>query len=336
MGNTKSISSIGFGALQIALSGSQESFEALVGAIVAHAIKTGTKVPFDTARVYGDCEKMLGAVFKAHPDWRQHLFIIVKVGIEFNEHHPYHLTRAELESMIGESLERVGLPKVDCIMLHRLPRQHPNFAEALETLAAAKTKGQCDLIGLSEVSAETILQSTIDWIEIAYSPFVRTADLNGVVVAAKKKGIKILTYTSVLRGLLNDKVLDFVADGKLKTEIGPSALQQKVFETLGINPYEQTVGYYAPEVLPKNIEVIASFLQFCKSRSWDPCQVCLAYNVAKGFVPIPGTTKPENFQKNMEAQQIKLTSDDILLIDAMTASFKGDPNPSALAYLSAV
>ena len=341
MGNSQNktpLSQIGFGALQIAFAG-QETFEAIVGALVVYAIKTGTRIPFDTARVYGDCEKMLGAVLKAHSDWRQHLFIIVKVGIEFNEQTPYHLTRAELEIMIQESLEHIGIPQADCIMLHRLPRNHPNFAEALETLQAAKTKGQCASIGLSEISADTILNSNVDWIEIAYSPFVRTADLNGVNAAAKSKNIKILTYTSVLRGLLNAKILDFVEGGKLKCEfaaLAPTAFQAKVFENLAINPFEHSVGYYAPDVLPKNIVIVAGFIQFCDEHRWDPTQVCLAYNVAKGFIPIPGTTKIANLDKNMAAAQLKLSADDILRIDAITADFRGDPNPASLAYLSAV
>lgn len=329
---------VGYGALQLAFT-NPDTFAELIGALVTEAQLANKKILIDTARVYGDCEKLLGTLLKNNPEFRQWLFIIVKVGIEFNEATPYHLTRSELISHVSDSLNNLGLVSLDCIMLHRLPRKHKNFDEAVATLKLFQKEGKCQYIGLSEVSAETLLTTNVDFVEIAYSPFSRTAEFNGVLEAAKQTNCKVITYTSVARGLLIDKIKFFVSDGMLKQEFQDMTdvkFQETVFEMLHINPFEHSVGYYEQSVLKKNIEVVANFVTFCEQKQLDPFQVCLAYSVAKGCTPIPGTTKVANMKKNMLAIDIKLTINDLIAIDAITSEFKGDPNPETLAYLSEV
>ena len=337
-GPDNNIFSIGYGALQIAYS-DKKTFEKLVKEVAMYGRKSNTKVVFDTARVYGDCEQMLGGILEANPELRQYLFIVVKIGIAFDTDHPHYLKKSDLESMAHESLKRLRLPKVDCIMLHRLPENHPDFDEALSTLIGFRDT-LCDTIGLSEVSGKTIQVADIDCIEIAYSPFVRTADYNSVMELAKKKNCMILTYTSIARGLLNETVLNFFNENReFKTEfdgLTTDEFQNKVFELLFVSQSEQSIGYYDPDVLKNNIRIIANFIYYCKDHQWDPSQVCLAYAVKCGCIPIPGTTKVENLKKNMDAPTVSITDDNITEINAITAGFKGDPNPTSLSYLNSV
>lgn len=329
---------VGYGALQLAFT-NPATFAELITALVVEAKLANKKILIDTARVYGDCEKLLGAVLQDNPKFRQWLFIIVKIGIEFNEVAPYHLTRDELISHVSDSLHNLGLASVDCIMLHRLPRKHKNFDEAVATLKLFQKEGKCQYVGLSEVSAETLLISNVDFVEIAYSPFSRTAEFNGVLEAARQTYCKVIIYTSVARGLMTDKIKLFVSNGVLKKEFQDMTnvkFQETVFELLQIIPFEHSVGYYEQNVLKKNIEVVANFVTFCEHKHYDPFQVCLAYSIAKGCIPIPGTTKIANMKKNMLAIDIKLTNDNLSAIDAITSQFKGDPNPKILAYLSEV
>lgn len=337
MTSFSTIMSIGYGALQLAFTDSN-TFTELIKALVIEAQSANKKIIIDTARVYGDCEKLLGEVLKKNPGYRQWLFIIVKVGIMFDEKAPYCLTKDELNTHVTESLEKLGLSNVDCIMLHRLPRNHKNFDEAITTLKSFKDE-KCQYIGLSEVSAETILSTNVDFVEIAYSPFSRVAEVNGVLEAARKTNCIVVTYTSVARGFLNGRVDEFVGDGVLKKEfreLTDAEFQKIIFEKLQINSFEQSIGYYEQNVLKKNIEVIANFIAFCQQKQSDPFQVCLAYNVAKGYIPIPGTTKIANLKNNISAINVKLDDNDLMMIDDITCEFKGDPNPNLLSYLSEV
>lgn len=321
---------IGFGAMQAALNLSQESFEDLFGTIA----KQGKLILIDTARVYGPCEQKLGEVLRKHPEWRQYLFIVVKIGISFDEEQPYCLSKEELESHVTDSLQRLGLDNVNLIMLHRLPllikgRPNPFINEAIDTLTSFKTRGLCDYIGLSEVSRLALdWAKDIDFIEIAAGPFIPKNFNNGVIQTARDKGIKIISYGSICRGFLTYKLLEL----KNKLSISPAEFQQEVFDLFFVDDWSKTLGFLDANVIRSNFEILIWFYEECVKRSLDPFRVSIEWAVSQGFIPIPGTMHSEHFEHNM--QRITLPEDFAHQITENCKKFIGDPNPSCLNYLN--
>lgn len=53
-----------------------------------------------------------------------------------------------------------------------------------------------------------------------------------------------------------------------------------------------------------------------QAYSCSPQQLALAWLLAKGLIPIPRSTKPENIKANFRSQQIELSADDVAALDA--------------------
>ena len=82
---------------------------------------------FDHADIYGDtaCETIFGRAFKKHPEWRDQLIVATKCGIRFENEpspgkpHRYDFSFEHIVNSAEESLKRLGMERIDLLMLHR-------------------------------------------------------------------------------------------------------------------------------------------------------------------------------------------------------------------------
>ena len=336
------IGTIGVGSLHMPrnldFSPNEEKLVEFLIRIGEEAQKKNVQIVLDTAKAYGNVG-LIGKFFKGHPDLRPYFYIVTKDGIDLmNRNKPYVTSVEELRNALNDSYDSLG--KIDAILLHRIhhewmPDSHQKEIDALYgELVELKNKSKCNKIGISECNA-TVLKYLaekfgVDIFECAWSPFCRRIEKNGVYDVIKAYNIQTLTYSSVLRGLFNDNILDLNS-----ADMSPTDLRDAVFKILGIesNPFENTVGFYDLDLINQNILTVQKFIRLAKLNDLSSAELSLACATHMGFIPIPGSSKIERILENVFPTK---TINSNIIFQAMRDSeeFKGDPNPKFLDYLS--
>jgi len=325
---------IGFGTLSMVDAGTfcynRTKFYSILDTIVREC----PNAPIDGGRAYYDCEKAIGE----YPD-RSKLKIIAKVGIDFGQKNPHINDPLIIKQQLQESLDNMKVDSVHIMMLHRI-----DFRLPMDTISALygeliqfKEEGKATYIGVSETNAEILahLAPHIDFVEISYSPFTRRADNNGVMSICQKHDIKLIAYTSALRGFLNKDILQFYDNNGVLlppyTDLLVTELKKKLFDTLHINEMEQTVGFYRDEFVKNNMQIVAKFILLALSLNMTPVALSLSYNASYGIISIPGTSKAERVIENIKTCRL-LSSSVIHQINDITSQFKGNPNPQMAGF----
>ncbi|RPD52412.1 Aldo/keto reductase [Lentinus tigrinus ALCF2SS1-7] len=178
-----------------------------------------------------------------------------------------------------ESLAKLGVDYVDLWYYHRTDRTVP-IDLTVAAMAEQVKLGKVKFLGLSEVSADTLRRAhavhPITALQVEYSSF--TLDIEdpktALLQTARELGVKIVCYSPVGRGLLTGKICNN---------------------------------------FPNIINVVNSIKTIADKHGATPRQVTLAWILAQGddFFPIPGSTKVANIKENMDAQNVKLTPEEV-------------------------
>lgn len=165
-------------------------------AIVQQALDNGVSF-FDTAQAYGVSEEVLGRALQQHNS-RPH--IITKLPPTLPEDSP------ALKKSITQSLTRLGVQHLYCLMLHR--EEHLPLLEHWlgETLQSYAEQGVAEKIGVSVYTPQMALQALahplISVMQIPASLFDRRFERAGVFVAAKAAGKELHIRSIFLQGIL--------------------------------------------------------------------------------------------------------------------------------------
>lgn len=114
---------------------------------------------FDHADIYADgaCEKLFGDCLRESPGLRDRILIIGKCGIRpagkpaTNSPKRYDFSRAHLEQGVEASLRRLGVERLDLLLLHR-PDYLMEAAEVARVFAALEAAGKVAHFGVSNFS----------------------------------------------------------------------------------------------------------------------------------------------------------------------------------------
>ena len=92
-----------------------------------------------------------------------------------------------------------------------------------------------------------------------------------------------------------------------------------------------TIPYLQKEVLESNRALVGQIEAMAKAKECSVAQLCLAWVMKKGGIPIPGTTKASRAAKNCAATAVvdKLTLDECAELEAVAAAvvgLRGDEN----------
>ena len=158
-----------YGCMRIAGDGSQQDRDKGKRAILA-AIEAGY-TQLDQADIYSDggAEELLGEVLRESPDIRDRLVITTKCGIRFagnpSDSSPgrYDFSAAHITNSVEGSLRRLGIERIDLLLLHRPDYLfHPE--EVALTFEALKNSGAVAHFGVSNFSPSQVelLQSALD------------------------------------------------------------------------------------------------------------------------------------------------------------------------------
>jgi aryl-alcohol dehydrogenase-like predicted oxidoreductase len=266
---------------------------------LARAIELGITL-FDTAEIYGPFknEILLSQAFKGK---RDKVLIATKVGSEVSDdgqRGEVNGSASYIKKAIDRSLRHLGTDHVDLYYLHRIDPK-VEIEESIGALRDLVQAGKVRYIGVSEASPETIRRAhkvhPLTAVQTEYSLFERSPETNGVLQTVRELGIGFVSYSPLGRGFLT---------GRLQTSALPDDdFRKTLFPRLAAENIAQN------QLLVDRITTIAT------ARGVTPGQIALAWTMAQGTTPIPGTRRIKYLEENAAAADIALTAADLKALD---------------------
>ena len=269
-------------------------------ATLARAIDLGIDF-FDTAEIYGPFknEVLLGKAFAGK---RNKVKIATKVGSEVSdagERRPVNGTPEYIRKAIDRSLRHLGIDYVDLYYLHRID---PKVAieESIGALADLVAAGKVRYIGVSEAAPATIRRAhkehPLTALQTEYSLFERTPEGNDVLNTVRELGIGFVAYSPLGRGFLT---------GQIKTPAD-----------LDVTDFRRADPRFSQENIEANLRLVERIKAVAANKGVTASQIALAWVMAQGTVPIPGTRRERYLEENAAAAAITLTPADLDSIGA--------------------
>ena len=256
---------------------------------------------FDTAALYGfgANEALIGRVISAH---RSRLLLATKGGLAGVLGKRVIDGRPEaLRSNCEESLRRLRTEVIDLYYLHRWDRRVP-IEESVGAMAELVREGKIRAIGLSEVSAGTLLKAhgvhPIAAVQSEYSLWTRNPEI-AVLDACRRIGAALVAFSPLARGFLTGTLHDVSA-------LPPGDLRR-------------VMPRFAAQHYASNLRLLEGFTALAREAGCTPGQLALAWLLAKAphIVPIPGTTRIEHLRENVEAAAIAVSPEVLARADAL-------------------
>lgn len=155
----------------------------------------------DTARAYGNSEEVLGRFFKT---WKGDMPFITTKVIDIDGENDAEIEKS-VTSCLETSLEKLSLPKVNCVMLHRasnLVKNGDSVARAMEKLVK---RGYTDIVGASVYTGEELENmfryDVYTTTQIPMSIFDQRLITSGMTDKLADRGITVFVRSVFLQGL---------------------------------------------------------------------------------------------------------------------------------------
>lgn len=347
---------VGFGTDRFDMLNKEDALKLMEKAL-SFCYKNKKWLLIDTARVYPNSEEWVNEfvekISKQEQKWLNYLLITVKIGISFSDGNIcFEQNEDFLHLHIQDSLKKLKSinnleydykPKLICI-LHRMELNKENANPLLSDIAwikrfkvLAEYKNYFTSFGLSEISYRQLKQAMscaneagikLDYVESAYSLFFRRLEKNGVYKFCQKNNITILSYTTLARGMISDKLYNHFKD--LLFIKNPLEMQEKIFSLLNIkNSFYRQLDLFSESYIINNFQKIFSFYNLCDFWDRNPVHVAITYVIKKNIYPILFQLTDEHLETNLTCyKDYTLSSDEIMELDELFAEgcIKGDPN----------
>jgi aryl-alcohol dehydrogenase-like predicted oxidoreductase len=243
-------------------------------------------------------------VAKAIRGNRDQYIIATKFGYEVddNEQLTWKIngSPAYVRKAAERSLKNLGTDYIDLYYLHRLDPFTP-IEETVDAMAALVKEGKVRYIGLSEVGADTIRKAhavhPLTALQTEYSLFERDVEAAGILDTLKELGIGFVAYSPLGRGFLS---------GEIRSEANFPA-----------DDFRRSIPKFQGEQLEKNIALVEAIRQLAADKGITASQLALAWVIAKGIVPIPGTKRRRYVAENIAATTIQLSAAELDRLEAI-------------------
>jgi aryl-alcohol dehydrogenase-like predicted oxidoreductase len=250
----------------------------------------------DTAEVYGQgrSERLVGEFIKKS----QKSVIVASKFFPF----PWRLRTRDLINALKNSLERLGLERLDLYQIHWPfpPRSVDTWAEALSQaykLGLTKSVGVSNYDQNQMQSAYTVLAKhniPLASNQVEYNLLNRKIEKNGLLARCQELGVRVIAYSPIAMGILTGKY------------------------TPG-NPPPGTRGRkYAGQ-----IKEIQPLLKLMTEIGQDfggktPAQIAINWVICKGALPIPGAKNARQAEINVGASGWRLTPEQVKALDELS------------------
>lgn len=273
----------------------------------------------DTAPAYGQgrAEEILGSAIRGR---RDAVVLATKCGLVWHttkgnrffdfDGEPVHryLGRESIVHEVEESLRRLGTDHIDLYITHWQDPTTP-IEETVAALVQLREQGKIRAIGASNVS-EQELQSYVatgelDAIQEEYSMIARDIETT-LLPIARDAGVSTLSYSSLALGLLSGSM-------------GPDRVFSGDDQRKG-NPRFSLGNREKVARLMEAIEPVADAHAATKAQiviAWTLQQPGITYSLC-------GARNPKQARENAAAGRLRLSDDDLTLIDAAVALHVND------------
>ena len=259
---------------------------------------------FDTAEVYGPYtnEELVG---EALSPFRNEVVVASKFGFDMDAGGALNSRPEHIRKVLEGSLMRLRTDRIDLYYQHRVDPNVP-IEDVAGTVQDLIKEGKVLHFGLSEASASTIRRAhavhRVTAVQTEYSVMERSVEHNGVLDTCEQLGIGFVCWGPLGMGFLPGTL-----NGSTRFDA----------ETDLRSGFER----FTPENLAANEPIVALLRQFAMEKHATPAQIALAWLLAQKpwIVPIPGTRKLNHLQENLASVNVKLTSAELLEMDAALA-----------------
>lgn len=273
---------------------------------------------FDTADVYGRGanEEFLAPFVGAH---RDEITLATKFAIERTDDPRYRAVRndpAYIRKAVEESLRRLKTDVIDLYYMHRRDPAVP-LAESVGAMAELVERGLVRHLGLSEVTGAELREAhavhPIAALQSEWSLFSRDVERSAVGAAAEL-GVAFVPYSPLGRGFLTGAFADA---GKELSE----------------GDFRRHQPRFTGDNAKTNAALLAPVHKIAAAHGATAAQVALAWVQQRAevhslaVVPIPGTRKSSRLLENVAATRLKLTQEELAVLEPIAGQVAGDRYP---------
>ncbi|MFI1047287.1 aldo/keto reductase [Streptomyces griseoruber] len=284
-------------------------------ATLERALELGVTL-YDTADAYGagDNERFLSPFFKAH---RDEVVIATKFALWIPPEDPSRrIIRNDapyIRQAVEASLKRLDVDVIDLYYMHRRDVDVP-IEDTVGVMAELVREGKVKQLGLSEVTAAELRAAhavhPIAAVQSEWSLFSRDIEAQ-VVPAASELGVTLVPYSPLGRGFLTGSFTDAAQD-------------------LGADDFRRTQPRFTGENAATNTALLEPIRAVARAHDATLGQTALAWVHQRSeaydlpVVPIPGTRKPSRVEENTAAATVRLTEEELAVLDPIAAKVAGD------------
>ncbi|MFE7083587.1 aldo/keto reductase [Priestia megaterium] len=289
------VSSMGLGLMGMSPGVYGETYDHTSIRTIHRAMELGVTL-LDTADVYGNGqnEELLGKALEGH---RDKAIIATKFAFGPNfqgiNGHPDYVKKA-----VDESLRRLNIDYIDLYYQHRVDPNVP-IEETVGAMSDLVSAGKVRYLGLSEAGAQTIQRAhavhPISALQTEYSLWSREIE-DEILPVVRDLGITHVAYSPLSRGFLS---------GEIRT-----------FEDFAENDIRKYLPRFQGENFQRNLDLVDEIKKLANEKNCTAPQLALAWTIANGALPIPGTKREKYVEENVKALEIELTSEDLARINA--------------------
>ncbi|KAK3000289.1 hypothetical protein RJ639_021028 [Escallonia herrerae] len=300
------VSALGLGCMGMSFSHGHPKPEPDMINLIHHAVNSGVTL-LDTADVYGDNEALIGKALKG--GYREKVQLATKFATRIIDgKQDVCNDPAYLRACCERSLKRLDIDCIDLYYVHRIDTRVP-IEVTIGEMKKLVEEGKVKYIGLSEASATTIRRAhavhPLTAVQLEWSLWEREVE-EDIIPTCRELGIGIVVFSPLGKG--------FFTTGTA------------LVENFKDNDFRKNMPRFHPENVKHNAKLYEQVSEMAARKGCTTAQIALAWLHHQGndVCPIPGTTKIENFNKNIEALSVKLTPEELAQLEPLAASVKGE------------
>jgi len=315
------VSALGLGCMGMSFGYGPPKDKAEMAGLIHTAVERGVTF-FDTAEVYGPFtnEELVG---EALAPFRGEVVIATKFGFQLDSETGKQVglnSRPEnIKAVADASLKRLKVDVIDLFYQHRVDPNVP-IEEVAGAVKDLIDQGKVRHFGLSEAGVQTIRRANsvqpLTALQSEYSIWWREPEAE-IFPVLEELGIGFVPFSPLGKGYLTGKIDD-------STQFDST-------------DFRSIVPRFSAEARRANRALVDLLKTIGHRKNATPAQIALAWVLTQKpwIVPIPGTTKRERLEENLQAEWIELSAEDLEQINTATLGIviSGDRYPEAAQRL---